>query len=874
MVRIILFALLFIGPVTCIAEADPLRLDHSVVPRAQKIALTLNPDEDTYHGEVRIEIDITDKTDSFRLHARDIEIENISLRSETVSLSSLEFSSGEKGIITVTATDPLEPGTYTLSLRFSNEYSHQGTGIYKVEYEGKNYLFTQMEPEYARQSFPCWDAPEFKIPWTLELTVPNQFKVYANTPEHDVSLMKTSRKIRYEQSKPMASYLVAFVIGDFEEVKIPGLSTEGRIVVPAGKTELASAAARISAPLLATLENYFERPYPYRKLDQVAVPEFVYGAMENVGLITYRDTALLRDSKALDLGQKQWQALTIAHEMSHMWFGNLVTPKWWDDLWLNESFASWIALKTVNQTFPEYEMNNEDIKSRQKAFEDDALSTSRPIRRPIAASDAMDHLFDRLAYNKGMAVLDMIEDWMGPEQFRQGMIQYMTDRAWSNADAFNLAESLGEVAEGEILDIMTSFVTQAGIPLLTIERIGDAEIRISQTRYSQYGVEYEEDPLWTVPVVLKYGNDDTSYTRKLLLSQSGQTFKLEHAAEWIYPNENEKGYYRWHLVDASPEKLAGKVHHLNIRNRMGFIRNTEALFSAGLLNGGDFIQTMVSFSGDSSPEVCNSVAECLNGLAGGLIPPELEMLYGRYLHTVLQPMLDEIGMEKQPDEDALIEKLRSALIDALGWRCRDEAVMKTAVEKAQAYINDPYSVDPSLVTTYLRLAALNGDASLFEAYVAEFETATVPLEKQNYLRGLSGFRNKELMIRALDYALSEHVPQHQFGTIPYSLTDRDDNRRLVFDWLRENYPAIQKKIPERSISYLPWLICGQSSELMNDAQTFFMAEERWTQGLEIELGKAAAVFELNAKLRVKELENIRHFLEKGASIDAADKYSE
>ncbi len=484
---------------------DPLRLDHSVEPMSQQIALSLDPDTDSYFGSLSTEIQVHAAIKTFRLHARHLGIISMKIKGNGME-ESVAFSEGEKGTLTVHTASELEPGTYSLRTTFTNAYSRQGTGIYKVEYEGRNYLFTQMEPEYAREAFPCWDAPEFKIPWELQLIVPTDCVTIANMPIKSERLIGGLKEVVFEPTPPMPSYLVAVAVGAFEKVEIPGFPVPGKLIVPTGKAGLAAEAVRVSPPLIHALEDYFDIPYPYAKLDLVAVPEFNYGAMENVGLITFRDTALLRDPKALTLSQKQGLASIIAHEMAHMWFGNLVTPVWWNDLWLNESFASWMALKTVNQVFPEYEMANNDIRSRQHAMDTDARSTSQPIHRPIAASDSMTHLFDALAYNKGMAVLDMVEDWMGKDAFRKGMTQYMNDNAWGNADVFDLAESLSTVVDSDVLAIMKSFVNQAGIPLLTVEPVGSDRIRITQQRYAQYGVQLEYPVRWTIPVVLKYSD--------------------------------------------------------------------------------------------------------------------------------------------------------------------------------------------------------------------------------------------------------------------------------------------------------------------------------------------------------------------------------
>ncbi len=347
----------------------------------------------------------------------------------------------------------------------------------------------------------------------------------------------------------------------------------------------------------------------------------------------------------------------------------------------------------------------------------------------------------------------------------------------------------------------------------------------------------------------------------MLLDKKTQTFKLGHPMKWLYPNADEKGYYRWTMPPRAMAELAAQVPELGIRNRLGFIHNLTTLFNAGEIDADNYLALMASFSTDASPEVRQTVVGNLNGFAGSMIPPELEEAYAAFLSGVFGPMLDEIGTARVAGEPVLIEKLRPELISALGWRCKAPVILQLAEAKANDYMADPYSVDPSLAEPFLRLVAMNGSTELFEAYVAKYESATVPIEKANYLNGLSGFRNTALMLRALDYAISDAVPPHQFRAIPYSLTDTDQNRRLVFQWLKASYPAIQKKIPEQSLNYLPWLFSGQSPELLQEAEEFLLADGRKIQGMEIEFEKAEAVVSLNDRLRKKEFENIKRFLQ-------------
>ncbi len=840
---------------------DPARLDHSVIPTAEHVRLVLDPAKEGYEGSVEIQLQVCTATDTIRFHGPASAIREVWIEADGQRRPMILAANGD-GTLSAASAERIPMGTYSLHANFTNAYNRQGCGIYKVEYEGGSYLFTQMEPEQARHYLPCWDAPEFKIPWQFQLVVPTHLAAYGNTPiQSELPLEGGMKEVTFAESRPMPSYLAALAIGPFESVAMEALPVEGRIVVPAGKSPMAVEAARTAPPLLRSLEDYFGQPYPYRKLDLVAVPEFNYGAMENVGLITFRDTALLHDPQAITIGQRQWLAQIIAHEMAHMWFGNLVTLAWWDELWLNESFASWMALKTVNQTFPEYEMQDQDIGSREHAFDTDALATSRPIRQPVAATDDKANLFDSLAYNKGMAILDMVESWMGEEPFRQGIVHYMENHAWGNSDAFGLAAALEKKMDSEILAVMKSFTTQAGIPLVEFDRIDATTLRIRQSRYALAGDHYDNVPPWTIPLVLAYGSGGETHTQRVLIEKASQRVELEHAADWIHPNADERGYYRWCFAGAPLGGLADIVGGMDERKRMGFLNNAQALFRAGRLEGDLFLQTVARFASDPSPQVRLGVARILTGFPKGMVPPELDNAYGRFLHGVLRPVLDDIGIERRSNEHVLVEKLRPALIRSLGWSSNDPQIMETAAAMARNYMANPYRVDPSLAETYLVLAARHGDQALLDDYIARYEATTIPIEKEHWLKGLAGFRDTPLMHKVLDYALEGAVPPHQFRILPNGLADTDSNRSLVLAWVEENYPGIEAGMPAQHLIYLPWIACGQSAPLFAEAKQFFLAEEQRTQGIEMEMAKAQAVFDRSAYLREKEGPAIRRFLQ-------------
>ncbi|MEO8427508.1 MAG: M1 family metallopeptidase, partial [Verrucomicrobiota bacterium] len=438
----------FISAVACGVSAanlpvdDPLRLDPRIKPITQSLDLQLDPEANTYTGTTRIELQFNTATNRFRFHAQGIQLGNATLDGQTLALTAQKA-----GLVSAAAAQVIGPGYHLLEIAFTNDFSRDGTGLYKVETEGKAYLFTQMEPTDARTAFPCWDEPGFKIPWRLTLTVPKNLEAVANIPVAGTFFLGEHKRLEYGRTPPMPSYLVAMAVGPFEAIPIPGQAVPGRILTVAGKTALGKMAAQEAPALLAALERYFGLPHPFPKLDHIAVPEFNFGAMENVGLITYKDGLLLLDSGDTSLSSRQGLITVLTHEMAHMWFGNLVTMQWWDDLWLNEAFASWMAAKIAGQVHPELRFELQSYYTVRGARGNDVQPSVKPVRRPFKGGDNLQEAFDTLSYGKGQAILGMIEGWIGATNFQAGLKRYFVQNSWGNARASDLWAVFAEAGD-------------------------------------------------------------------------------------------------------------------------------------------------------------------------------------------------------------------------------------------------------------------------------------------------------------------------------------------------------------------------------------------------------------------------------------------
>ena len=417
---------------TDVATADPYRLSADIEPVAQQLTLNIDPRLTTYSGSTVITVDVATDSPSIRLHAEDMQINNLHLTSDDKPVD-VTYESGEHGLLILTADDGFSAGTYELAIDFENDFNTDGVGIARTTIDDENYIFSQFEAIDAREAFPCFDEPGFKFPWQLTMTVPTDVTPITNTPEVSITEHGHTKTVVFDTTPPLSSYLIAVVVGPYEFVPIEGMSIPGRVAVPKGKTALAAAAVETTPPLLAYLEDYFGQPYPFKKLDLIAVNLAFSGAMEHPGAVTYSDFFLLLDESASAADRSTLIKIT-AHELAHQWFGNLVTMQWWNDLWLNESFADWMGDKTAAAVYPEFSAELPELRTQFLVMNGDAEATTKPIRHDFKATDNFqDGIF--LSYYKGKSVLGMFEEAVGAEIFRDGVIRYLRKYSRDNAEA-------------------------------------------------------------------------------------------------------------------------------------------------------------------------------------------------------------------------------------------------------------------------------------------------------------------------------------------------------------------------------------------------------------------------------------------------------
>jgi alanyl aminopeptidase len=842
------------------APPGPLRLDPAVAPVSERVALEIDPDRPGYRGSVEIELRVAEPTSEFRFDAQGLRLDRARLEGPGGSVA-LAVSEKDEGLVVARAERTLDPGRYALSISFSGTLGTRAVGLYRVAAGGEHYAFTQFEAADARRAFPCWDEPEYKIPFRIELSIPRGMDAVGNTPVEKSEDRGRWKRVVFARTKPLPSYLLAIAVGRFDFVPIRGMSVPGRIVAPRGMGRLAGTAAREAGPILEAEERYFGIPYPYAKLDLVAVPEFWAGAMENAGAITFKDGILLLDPARVSVRERRELVFVVAHEMAHMWFGDLVTMRWWDDLWLNESFADWLADKITDRIDPRFGWRLASLEPVQRIMETDARPGTVPIRQKVeSAGQGLNEV--GLAYDKGRAVLAMVERWLGPDVFRRGVRRYLEAHRFGSATGEDLWDALSKASGRDVESPMHSFLDQPGLPLVSVVPEAGAAARLTQKRFLNAGARAVPET-WSVPVVLKFSSGSSVGERSLLLDSASARVELPAAPDWILPNADSAGYYRWSIPQAMLESLARKgPAAMNPSERIGFIGNLRGLVEAGEIPAGKALELLSGFGADPEPAVASMLVRALDGLRMPLATPDLAPAWAAYVRRVFRPALDRIGMEPRPGEPPAATLLRPSLLEELGEKGGDAEVAAFGRKEAAEYLKAPSAVDPSLALACLRIAAADGDMALFEQYRRKFESAAAPAERRRFLEALSAFRRPDVQAAMLSYAASGPLRSTELLVIPRWMDDDAGQRRARFRWLVDNFSTISSRIPPEFVGMLPHLAGGCEMATWNEARAFFAKPEHRAGATSGELERTGEQVEECARLRKREGGSAARFLER------------
>ena len=792
---------IFAGPPT-------LRLPEGVRPTRYRLDLTLIPEQDSFQGRIEIDLHLDRPADTVWLNSRKLTIDSAKFIVEGRTLRA-KMEEGGKEFAGFTPPTPLPAGDAKLEIAYHGDFNKKGSeGLFKLEEGGHAYVFTQFESIDARAAFPCFDEPNYKVPWRLTLHVKQADAAVSNTPVASETPEADGRKrVVFRETKPLPSYLVALGVGPFDFVdagKAGQNHVALRMITPKGKGGQAKYAAEVTGQILEQLENYFAVPYPYDKLDILAVPLFG-GAMENPGLITYVQSLMLSEPAQDSIERQRGYAGVVAHEMAHQWFGDLVTTAWWNDIWLNEAFASWMGSKIIHQWKPEWNTKIDEQNSRLGAMYQDGLVSARQIRQPIESIDDIANAFDGITYSKGEAVIGMFESWMGEDAFRRGVQRYIRQYSWRNATAGDFLDSLGSADGRSVSRPFSTFLEQAGVPLVSVRLDcggSGASLHLSQKRALPLGTTAPPGQTWQIPVCVRYGDGNTSHRECTLLTQASTDWRLSEATtcpSWLLANADGAGYYRTRYEgDLLGKLLADGGAHLSAPERVAALGDVEALTTMGEIKAGDALALVPRFANDPVRQVVGSAIGITTGVRDHLVVPELMPNYHRFVDKTFGARARELGWEAKPGEGPETRLLRSSVALLVALWGEDDALASQARKLAVKWIADRNSVDPDIVGSVLRVAARNGDEALYKQLVDALP-ATQDRQQRGYLFGaLGSFRDPRIARQAMDLILKPDFDLREALGLLGGPLDTIETRELPFEFVQKNYEELVAKVPTGS----------------------------------------------------------------------------
>jgi puromycin-sensitive aminopeptidase len=811
---------------------DPYRLPRSVIPTRYELRLEPDLAAATFTGQEVVTALVREPVTDVWLNAIELQIDHARLERDGVALEPAVALEPQTERCRLTFAAPLAPGTYRLHLSFRGILNNKLRGFYRSQYKdaaGNIHVLaaTQFEATDARRAFPCWDEPAFKAVFASTLVIDPALTAVSNTAVAAEERRDGKKVVRFADTIPMSSYLVAYVVGELE-ASAPVLVGRAplRVWSVPGKQPLTRVGREIGVFSLRYFEDYYGRPYPGDKLDLLAIPDFAAGAMENLGAITFRETALLVDETQATHNELERVADVVAHENAHMWFGDLVTMGWWNGLWLNEAFATFMEMLAVDAWKPQWQRWTTFGVSRAAALLVDGLQSTRPIEYPVNAPADADAMFDVLTYEKGASVLRMLEQHLGPEVFRAGVRLYLDRHAYRNTETSDLWVALGDAARLPIPEVMDGWVFRPGYPLLSVERDGPAGLLLRQQRFTYLPGDGAAQ-VWHVPVQLRLlarrASEGTSQTsRRLLLTQAETRLEVPGGCESVLVNENGHGFYR---VRYSAELLEALLRQLpdglSAIERFNLVNDAWAATLAGLMSVREYLELTARFRGERDKNVWAVLAgsfHALNRIILDADRPGLEAL----VRDRVSPAVAELGPEARPGEDDLTRQLRGDLLRLLGILGNDAATQQRALQEYTAAQRDPERVDANVLTAAIQILAHAGDAARYDEFLGRFRAAKTPQEEQRYLYALAGFRPAPLVRQTLDRTLNGEIRTQDAPFVIRSLLTSVHGRAPAWEFFKANWERMNQAFPMTGIRRMCDGVTGLATpEWERDVRDFF-----------------------------------------------------
>ncbi len=845
-------------------ESTPGKLPKTVVPRHYEIRIRPDLDKFVTQGSVMVDLEVLKPTREIILNALELEVTTATLISDReIPLNPVINATNQ----TLELNLPMElaPGSYRLALEFNGQIGEQEQGLFYVRYVapsgGKVMLGTQMEPTDARRMFPCWDEPVFRATFDLTVVVPEKHRAISNMPvERENHLSGGVKEVKFACTPAMASYLVAFVSGELEELKGESEGVQIRIITTEGKRTQGRYALEATKKLLAYYNDYFGIKYPLPKLDQIAIPGSFDGAMENWGAITYNESFLLFDSKASSQETKQGIFVTVAHEMAHQWFGDLVTMAWWDNLWLNEGFATWMENKATDHFNPDWQMWLAAAAEKTAVMSGDARSTTHPIQTPIRSESQANDAFDSITYQKGGAFLRMLESYLGEKQFRHGIHEYLALHLYANTTTADLWAALEDVSGKPIRTISAGWTEQPGLPVVNVkaECINGREVvSLAQERFTVQNP--SAAPLqWEIPVTLMDAAHSGRVNVTLLESKSGSV-ALGDCTSAVKANAGDAGYYRVAYDSTAFQRLQAVFNQLSDADRLNLLNDTWAMVEAERAPATTYLDLLDSIHGEKSPAVWQQILATL-----GVID-ELEQhqpgreLFREYGRALLRPQLQRLGWSGKSRARSADALLRNRLMTSLG-DFGDERVIAQARELFKKFLANPGSLEADLRPPVLKVVGRYSDRQTYEQLHALARKARGTEERELYYQAMSRALDPKLAEMTLALSLTDETVPQEATRLVIDVADSSEQPELAWQFAREHMNELLPRVDafERN-HYVPSILSSFCDAARADELETFMKTNAPADAQE-KVKETAESIRLKAALKQRELPGIDRWI--------------
>ncbi len=781
----------------------PGKLPKDVVPTDYAVRIVPDIDKLTFAGTETVKLNVRRHVRQLVLNALELKIEAASIDGNELPRSAIKIDTKNE-LLTLALPSELPTGEHTLALRFAGIINQQGQGLFYMRYQEqgtgarKIMLGSQFEATDARRFFPCWDEPVFRARFQLTAVLPENWLAVSNMPVESEDKIAGGKEVRFAATPPMSSYLNVFVAGELESIESRSGPTQLRVIATKGKAEMGRYALEATGQILRYYNDYFGVAYPLPKLDQIALPGGFGGAMENWGGITYYESKLLFDPKSSSEETKQDIYEVLAHEMAHQWFGDLVTMAWWDNLWLNEGFASWMGSKCTAHFNPQWEVwqrrefprdpSRRAGIAKEAAMEGDARSTTHPIQQSVATEAEANSAFDDITYKKGQSFLRMLESFLGDDVFREGIRDYMAAHAYLNTTTADLWNALSDASGKPIGEIAAGWTEQPGFPVVKVKREQGSNVSLTQERFT---VNFTNAPPleWKIPLIYAVVGETPA---TLLMTRKLDSIHNIPPDRALKLNVNGAGNYRVEYDDASWKLLLGALKNLGVEDRVNLLSDAWGLVQANRASIGLYFELVEKLPPSTELAEREQIIHVLDFINRLLIGSSEQEKFQRYARSLLRPTFDVVGWETKPDEKAATANLRASLITALG-NLNDPKVVVNCRERFKAFLTNPESLAPDLRPAVFSVVGRYADELTWnELHQLGLKTTSVE-EKQNYYDALASAIDSKLVKKSLPIALTDELPTSRAVFLVLRVARESGHSDIAWDFARANMKALLAK---------------------------------------------------------------------------------